>query len=96
MYADFAIHDKNDGNPHAHIMLTMRPFNEDKTGGNKQKKEYILDKQGEKIYNKKTVPTNANLFRQPTGTTKAERKNGGARGLICAISFQSITTTPSG
>lgn len=26
MVADIAIHDKEDGNPHAHIMLTMRPF----------------------------------------------------------------------
>ena len=26
MCADFAIHDKGDGNPHAHIMLTMRPL----------------------------------------------------------------------
>ena len=25
MCADFSIHDKGDGNPHAHIMLTMRP-----------------------------------------------------------------------
>jgi len=31
MCADLCIHDKNDGNPHAHILLTMRPFNEDKT-----------------------------------------------------------------
>jgi len=28
----------------------MRPFNEDKTWGSKQKKEYILDPQGNKIY----------------------------------------------
>lgn len=28
MCADFAIHDKEDGNPHAHIMLTMRPIDE--------------------------------------------------------------------
>ena len=53
MCADIAIHDKNDGNPHAHIMLTMRPFTEEKTWGDKQKKEYILDPQGEKIYDKK-------------------------------------------
>jgi len=53
MCADVCIHDKNDGNPHAHVMLTMRPFNEDKTWGDKQKKEYILDKNGEKIYDKK-------------------------------------------
>ena len=26
MCADLCIHDKVDGNPHAHIMLTMRPF----------------------------------------------------------------------
>ena len=40
MCADFAIHDTGGGNPHAHIMLTMRPFAEDKTWGAKQKKEY--------------------------------------------------------
>jgi ATP-dependent exoDNAse (exonuclease V) alpha subunit len=27
MCADFSIHDKGDGNPHAHIMLTLRPLN---------------------------------------------------------------------
>ena len=49
MCADVALHDKNDGNPHAHILLTMRLLNEDKTWGAKSKKEYILDKNGEKI-----------------------------------------------
>jgi len=53
MCADICIHDKNDGNPHAHIMLTMRPFNEDTTWGDRQKKGYILDPYGEKIYDKK-------------------------------------------
>jgi hypothetical protein len=28
MCADVAVHDKRDGNPHAHIMLTMRPFDD--------------------------------------------------------------------
>ena len=41
------------GNPHAHIMLTMRPFTENKTWGTKQKKEYILDKDGNKSYDPK-------------------------------------------
>ena len=50
MCADIAIHNSKDGNPHAHIMLTMRPFNEDKTWGDKQKKVYIPDKHGNKIY----------------------------------------------
>ena len=49
MCADLAIHDKDGGNPHAHIMLTIRPFNEDGTWGAKSKKEYILDENGERI-----------------------------------------------
>jgi ATP-dependent exoDNAse (exonuclease V) alpha subunit len=53
MCADVCLHDKNDGNPHAHIMLTMRPFRENGEWGDKQKKEYILNPQGEKIYDPK-------------------------------------------
>ena len=49
MCADIALHDKKDGNPHAHILLTMRPLNEDTTWGAKSKKEYILDENGEKV-----------------------------------------------
>ena len=49
MCADMALHDKNDGNPHCHILLTMRPLNEDTTWGAKSKKEYILDEKGEKV-----------------------------------------------
>jgi len=50
MCADIAIHDTGTGNPHAHILLTMRPFNEDKTWGDKQKKVYHFDDEGNKIY----------------------------------------------
>lgn len=53
MCADIAIHDKNDGNPHAHVMLTIRPIEQDGAWGAKQKKEYILDKGGNKIYDPK-------------------------------------------
>lgn len=53
MVADISIHDTKKGNPHAHIMLTMRPFEKGEWGV-KQKKEYILDKDGNKQYNKKT------------------------------------------
>lgn len=49
MCADVCIHDKNDGNPHAHIMLTMRPFEQGGEWGANSKKEYILDRNGEKI-----------------------------------------------
>ena len=49
MVADICIHDKGDGNPHAHVMLTMRPFEKDGTWGAKSKMEYILDDNGERI-----------------------------------------------
>ena len=49
MCADIAIHDKKDGNPHAHIMLTMRPLEQNGKWGAKSKKEYITDKNGERI-----------------------------------------------
>lgn len=66
MCADVSIHNpsREQKNIHAHIMLTMRPFNEDGTWGDKQKKEYVLDENGNKIYDKrkrtykcKSVPT---------------------------------------
>jgi len=49
MCADVCVHDKNDGNPHAHIMLTLRPFNANGTWAAKSRKEYVLDKNGERI-----------------------------------------------
>ena len=53
MCADFAVHDKGDGNSHAHIMLTMRPIEPGGEWGAKQKKEYLLDKDGNKQYDPK-------------------------------------------
>ena len=44
MCADIALHDKNDGNPHCHILLTMRPLDEDKHGEQNQKKNISLMK----------------------------------------------------
>ena len=49
MCADFAIHDKGTGNPHAHIMLTMRPIREDGKWGAKCRKVYDLDEHGQRI-----------------------------------------------
>ena len=49
MIADFAIHDKGDGNPHAHILLTMRAMDEKGRWLPKAKKVYDLDENGEKI-----------------------------------------------
>ena len=49
MCVDFAIHDTDSGNPHCHIMLTMRPLDERGTWTAKSKKEYDLDENGERI-----------------------------------------------
>ena len=49
MCADFALHDKGDGNPHAHILLTIRPLRSDGKWGPKCRKVYDLDSQGNRI-----------------------------------------------
>ena len=49
MCVDFAIHDKSDGNPHAHIMLTMRAMDERGKWLPKSRKVYDLDENGERI-----------------------------------------------
>ena len=62
MCADFAVHDKGDGNPHAHIMLTMRPLKANGEWGAKCRKEYDLDEYGQRI-------------RLPGGAFKSHRVN---------------------
>ena len=48
MCADWSIHDKGDGNPHVHLLVTMRPFKKDHTWGNKEVKDwaFVRDKDG--------------------------------------------------
>ena len=50
MCADWSIHDKEDGNPHAHIMTTMRSITEDGSWAAKSRKVYDLDQNGNRIY----------------------------------------------
>ena len=47
MCVDVAIHDEDGHNPHAHIITTVRPLNEDGTWQNKTEKEYICVRNGE-------------------------------------------------
>ena len=49
MIVDFAIHDKGDGNPHAHILLTIRAMDEHGKWLPKARKVYDLDENGERI-----------------------------------------------
>ena len=52
MCADWSIHDKGDGNPHVHLLLTMRPFNPDHSWGKKEVKDwdFVRDKNAEKSF----------------------------------------------
>ncbi|WP_314724206.1 MobQ family relaxase [Enterocloster bolteae] len=61
MIADFAVHfpDKEDGgipNPHFHVMTTMRPINSDGTWGQKQRREYVLDDEENRVLDKAGKP----------------------------------------
>ena len=62
MIADFAIHDKGDGNPHAHILLTLRAVDEHGKWLTKSRKVYDLDENGERI-------------RLPSGNWKCHKEN---------------------
>ncbi len=62
MCVDFAVHDKGDGNPHAHIMLTMRAMDENGKWLPKARKVYALDENSEKI-------------RLPSGEPKSRKEN---------------------
>ena len=48
MCGDWAFHMK-DGNPHLHVQTTIRAFNKNGTWAQSEKKEYVLDENGEKI-----------------------------------------------
>lgn len=63
MVADIAIHRDKDGNPHAHIMTTIRPFNKNGQWGDKAKAEYILDDKGNKT---RTAGGNIRIKKIPT------------------------------
>ena len=54
MVVDFAVHspDKEEGgiqNPHFHVMCPIRPVEPDGRWGNKQRREYVLDEDGNRI-----------------------------------------------
>lgn len=52
MCADWSLHDKGTGNPHAHIMLTVRGIDENGKWTPKSRKVYDLDENGQRILQK--------------------------------------------
>ncbi|QII26969.1 MULTISPECIES: MobQ family relaxase [Bacillus] len=62
MVADVNIHRDQEHNPHAHILLTVRPFKENgEWFESKTKKEYIFDEQGNPVLNDKGVQKTRNI-----------------------------------
>ncbi|MBO6241566.1 MAG: MobA/MobL family protein [Butyrivibrio sp.] len=62
MIADWALHDKGDGNPHAHIMLTVREINEEEGWQLKQRSVFAngRDENGKPIYDPSKPSYNPN------------------------------------
>ncbi|MBP3267904.1 MAG: MobA/MobL family protein [Ruminococcus sp.] len=52
MCADWSLHDKRDGNPHAHIMATVRSITNEGEWAPKSRLVYDLDENGERIFQK--------------------------------------------
>ncbi|MGW8041217.1 MobA/MobL family protein [Staphylococcus xylosus] len=52
MVADISIHRDDINNPHAHVLLTTRPFNEDQSWGKKSISKYRFDENGNHILTK--------------------------------------------
>ncbi len=84
MVADFAVHapDKEDGgipNPHFHVMTTMRPINPDGTWGQKQRREYVLDDEGNRVLDRNGKPMFNAVPTTDWGSPET-LKNGGKHG----------------
>lgn len=62
MVADVAIHRDHKENPHAHVMLTNRPFNPDGSWGLKSKTQYVLDKNGKQLLTKNGNPKQRKIW----------------------------------
>lgn len=56
MICDLCIHDAGDGNPHAHLLLTMRAMDEDGRWLPKTRTAYVLDEHGERVMGKNGKP----------------------------------------
>ena len=62
MVADVAIHRDHQDNPHAHVMLTNRPFNLDGSWGLKAKTQYIKDENGKQLLTKSGFPKQRKIW----------------------------------
>ena len=84
MIADICFHNKKDGNPHAHIMLTVRPFNEDGSWEASRKRFIFSMGMAKRFMTKRNVSINVNRFLRLTGMKEAMLRSGERAGQICA------------
>ncbi len=86
MIADFNLHDTGGGNPHAHILLTMRPLDEKGAWLPKSKRNMCWMKTARKSVCPAagTRPARLTLW---TGTTGRTPRSGAGRGLTLPTSF---------
>lgn len=99
MIADWALHDKGDGNPHAHIMLTMRGMDEHEQWLQKQKSVFAnaRDESGKAIYNPE-LPSynpvdkeNTEEYRIPVLDENGEQKKRVRNGKGCEYLWEKIS-----
>jgi hypothetical protein len=91
MCADISVHDKNDGNPHTHILLTMRPMDGNGKWENKLEKVYLcknaageeqgftaaeLAKAGDEWEKQLPYYKDGNVKNRPVYLTKTEAESG--------------------
>lgn len=99
MIADWALHDKGDGNPHAHIMLTMRGIDEHEQWLTKQKSVFAnaRDDVGRAIYNPELPsydPKNKDAtskYRIPVLDSNGEQKKRVREGKGCEYLWEKIS-----
>lgn len=99
MIADWALHDKGDGNPHAHIMLAMRGMDEHEQWLQKQKSVFAnaRDESGKPIYNP-DLPSynpadkdNTSKYRIPVLDENGEQKKRVRSGKGCEYLWEKIS-----
>ena len=81
MCVDFAIHDTDSGNPHCHIMLTMRPLDERAHGRRSPKRNMTLTRTAS-AYAYQAADTRHTKLTSQAGTTRATRFYGARHGRI--------------
>ena len=91
MCVDFAIHDKGDGNPHAHVMLTMRAMDERGKGFPRAARSMNLIRTGNESSSRPAGGKATRKIRL-TGTTANMAKSGGMNGRSSKTAIWKPTT----